>query len=78
MTDIAVGVLPIPLLKELQLPNRQRYALIVVFALGGLYVNPPPDVLPAVRLTSPQHLRSLGTTPTVSLRCVKGVRRELE
>ncbi|KAK3670136.1 hypothetical protein LTR78_009983 [Recurvomyces mirabilis] len=35
LSDIAVGALPIPVLKELQLPDRQRYALIIVFALGG-------------------------------------------
>jgi hypothetical protein len=35
MTDIAVATLPLPFLNQLQLPNRQRYALMIVFALGG-------------------------------------------
>jgi hypothetical protein len=38
VTDILTAALPIPMIKELQLPKRQRYALIAVFALGGLYV----------------------------------------
>ena len=36
-TDIAIGVLPLPMLKELQLPKRQKIALMIVFGLGGLY-----------------------------------------
>lgn len=35
-TDIAIGLLPLPVLKQLQLPKRQRIALMVVFGLGGL------------------------------------------
>lgn len=36
-TDIAIGILPLPMLKELQLPRRQKIALMTVFGLGGLY-----------------------------------------
>lgn len=35
LTDIAVTVLPLPVLKSLQLPARQRYILMGVFGLGG-------------------------------------------
>ena len=40
VTDIFTGVLPLPVLKSLNLPKRQRYVLMAVFALGGLYVTP--------------------------------------
>lgn len=36
VTDIAVVTLPIHVLKTLQVPKRQRWALMVIFALGGL------------------------------------------
>lgn len=35
-TDIAIGILPLPMLKQLQLPQRQRIALMIIFGLGGL------------------------------------------
>ena len=35
LTDILVATLPLPFLNHLQLPNRQRIALMIVFALGG-------------------------------------------
>jgi hypothetical protein len=35
VTDILVAILPLPFLNQLQLPKRQRIALMVVFALGG-------------------------------------------
>jgi hypothetical protein len=35
-TDIATGLLPMRVLKELELPKKQRIALMAVFALGGL------------------------------------------
>jgi hypothetical protein len=38
-TDIAIGVLPLKVLKSLKLPTRQRIALMIVFGLGGLYVS---------------------------------------
>lgn len=36
VTDICTGVLPLPTLNSLNLPRRQKYALMAVFALGGL------------------------------------------
>ena len=39
VTDLAVWLLPMPVLKSLQLPRKQKISLIAVFALGGLYVN---------------------------------------
>jgi hypothetical protein len=36
LTDIIILILPMPVLHSLQLPRRQKYALMVVFALGGL------------------------------------------
>ena len=38
LTDLAVWLLPMPVLKRLQLPKKQKISLIAVFALGGLYV----------------------------------------
>ncbi|KEF61380.1 uncharacterized protein A1O9_02946 [Exophiala aquamarina CBS 119918] len=35
VTDLAVWLLPMPVLKNLQLPRKQKYSLIGVFALGG-------------------------------------------
>lgn len=37
-SDLVILFLPIPVIKTLQLPRRQRIALMMVFALGGLYV----------------------------------------
>ncbi|KAF2169823.1 hypothetical protein M409DRAFT_52318 [Zasmidium cellare ATCC 36951] len=34
-TDILTAILPLPVLKQLELPKRQRYALMTVFTLGG-------------------------------------------
>jgi len=39
-TDLAVWSLPMPVLKSLQLPKKQKISLIAVFALGGLYAIP--------------------------------------
>jgi len=36
ITDIIVLVIPISVLRSLQLPRRQKYGLLLVFALGGL------------------------------------------
>ena len=46
LTDIVVLLLPMPLLKRLHLPRRQKYGLMGVFALGGLYVSLPSLMLP--------------------------------
>jgi len=35
-TDVVVCVLPLPLLKTLRLPKKQKRVLLAVFALGGL------------------------------------------
>ena len=39
LTDILILIYPMPVLRSLQLPKRQRFALMAVFALGGLYVS---------------------------------------
>lgn len=36
-TDLAILIIPIPALAALELPKKQRVALISIFALGGLY-----------------------------------------
>lgn len=36
VSDIAIVILPMPVLKSLHLPKKQKYSLIVVFAVGGL------------------------------------------
>ncbi|KAL4967506.1 uncharacterized protein BDV14DRAFT_197872 [Aspergillus stella-maris] len=38
-TDLAILILPIPVLSRLRLPMRQRVGVILVFATGGLYVS---------------------------------------
>lgn len=38
-TDLAILVIPVPALMALELPRRQKGALIAIFALGGLYVS---------------------------------------
>lgn len=38
-TDLAIFALPMPLLASLQLPRKQRFLLMLVFAVGGLYVT---------------------------------------
>ncbi|KAL2853622.1 hypothetical protein BJX68DRAFT_265089 [Aspergillus pseudodeflectus] len=37
-TDLTLLVLPMPLISQLHLPKRQKFALLAVFALGGLVV----------------------------------------
>ena len=44
-TDIAIGILPLPVLKRLELPKRQKIALMIVFGLGGWYIHLPSSVL---------------------------------
>ena len=39
VTDLAIVLLPMPVLTKLQLPRRQKYALVGVFALGFLSVD---------------------------------------
>ncbi|GMF76140.1 unnamed protein product [Aspergillus oryzae] len=40
ITDMTIVILPMPLLAKLQLPRKQKIALILVFALGTLFVYP--------------------------------------
>lgn len=37
-TDLVIACLPLPVLNKLQLPSRQKYALMGVFALAGLVI----------------------------------------
>jgi len=38
ITDFLILIMPMPLIRSLKLPRAQRIGLMVVFALGGLYV----------------------------------------
>ena len=38
LTDLLIILLPMPVLKGLNMPFRQRVALMAIFALGGLWV----------------------------------------
>ncbi|KAL4866041.1 hypothetical protein BDV12DRAFT_187754 [Aspergillus spectabilis] len=38
-TDIAVLILPVPVLSHLRLPRRQKFGVILIFATGGLYAS---------------------------------------
>jgi len=38
-TDLAIFALPMPGLASLQLPRKQRFLLMLVFAVGGLYAT---------------------------------------
>jgi hypothetical protein len=40
LTDLLILIYPMPVLSSLQLPRKQKFALMAVFALGGLYVPP--------------------------------------
>lgn len=40
VTDLVVLICPMPALKSLQLPKRQKIGVMMVFALGGVYVHP--------------------------------------
>ncbi|GAQ47517.1 hypothetical protein ANI_1_3138024 [Aspergillus niger] len=40
-TDLILVVLPLPILARLNLPKRQKAALLVIFALGFLYISLP-------------------------------------
>lgn len=45
-TDILIMVYPMPVLNKLQLPRRQKIALIGIFLLGILYVGSILPVIP--------------------------------
>lgn len=50
-TDLMIALLPLPYINNLQLPRRQRYALVAVFALAGAVV-----IVSILRLPSLYHL----------------------
>ena len=37
--DFAIWLLPVPVIRKLNLPRRQKMGLVIVFGLGGLYVS---------------------------------------
>jgi hypothetical protein len=39
LTDFAIIILPMPVIKRLQLGKRPKYALMAIFAVGGRYVQ---------------------------------------
>lgn len=43
-TDLALLIMPMPLLSQLQLPRTQKIALVGVFAIGGLYAFSLPPL----------------------------------
>ena len=51
ITDIMIALLPLPYINKLQLPRRQKYALLAVFALAGLVV-----IVSILRLPALYHL----------------------
>ncbi|KAF2206736.1 hypothetical protein CERZMDRAFT_2900, partial [Cercospora zeae-maydis SCOH1-5] len=51
ITDILITILPLPFLHKLQLPQRQKVALVGVFAIGGIVV-----IVSILRLPSLYHL----------------------
>lgn len=65
LSDIAILIAPMPVLKSLNLGKKQKIALFGIFALGGLFVL-LPDVFPT-NLTCKQHNRSLHPTPQIPL-----------
>ncbi len=55
--DFCILIMPISVLSSLQLPQRQKYSLILVFALGFLFVFLPPSnshYLQPIAYASPQ------------------------
>jgi hypothetical protein len=68
VTDICTGVLPLPTLNTLNMPRRQKYALMGVFALGGWYVAQDFSLDFGVA-NSIQYLHYLHSTPAIALRC---------
>lgn len=45
LTDFTIMILPMPVIRGLNLPRRQKQALIGIFAIGGLYVTHFPSFL---------------------------------
>jgi hypothetical protein len=65
ITDIALLVLPMPLLSKLQLPRTQKIALMGVFAMGILVV-----VTSVLRLSSLREVAKSPDTSCASLSCL--------
>lgn len=42
-TDLAIFIMPLPVLNKLQLRKKQKYFLMAIFSLGFLYVEQPPN-----------------------------------
>lgn len=49
-TDLAIFIMPLPVLKSLQLRKKQKYFLMGIFSLGFLYVEPTLGPLPRLSL----------------------------
>lgn len=41
VTDLAIFIMPLPVLSKLQLHKKQKYFVMGIFSLGFLYVKPP-------------------------------------
>ena len=50
LSDCLILALPMPLITSLHLPRRQKYGLMMVFALGGLWVSFSPLCSPCTDL----------------------------
>ncbi|KAB8273323.1 hypothetical protein BDV30DRAFT_249013 [Aspergillus minisclerotigenes] len=50
VTDLTLLIMPMPLLSQLQLPRLQKFALMGVFAIGGLLVSPSSNCISMVML----------------------------
>lgn len=48
-TDLAIFIMPLPVLNKLQLRKKQKYFLMGIFSLGFLYVAPSYPPLPLSR-----------------------------
>ena len=61
LTDVALCIMPMHVLWKLRLPRRQKYGLIVAFALGGT-----PGIVAILRITS-MDLKEISRDPTYEL-----------
>ena len=71
LTDAVIFGIPMPMLKSLNIPKRQKFALMGVFALGGLYVSPflrcPTN---CILISSPLPLLSVCVTSVIRLHSI--------
>lgn len=56
--DFGILLLPMPVVKSLQLPSRQKWGLTMVFGLGVLYV--PPFIASVIQAHHLQRLYHIG------------------